>query len=128
MDKHDHDRHIGEGWVESLAWRRTSVSSVKGLMMVMMVHVYMLLYSGSYFDHLRPSRDALHHHVLQASCQEDSFGVTHSSHTLLSPIHHIGAGRWFPCSGYPSQSAKTARELRLRKEVQTTLQVLRGWR
>ena len=54
---------------------------------------YMLLYSGSYFDHLRPSRDALHHHVLQASCQEDSFGVTHSSHALLSTIHHIGAGR-----------------------------------
>ena len=63
--------------------------------------------------------------VLQASCQEDSFGVTHSSHTLLSPIHHIVAGRWFPCSGYRNQSAKTARELRLRKEVQTTLRMVR---
>ena len=86
---------------------------------------------GACFDHFRPSRDAFHHHVLQASCQDDLFGVTHSSHTLLSPIHHIGAGRWFPsdgsCSGYPSQSAKAARELRLRKAVQTTLQTLFGW-
>ena len=44
--------------------------------------MYMLLYSGSYFDHLRPIRDALHHHVLQASCQDDSFGVITAMHVV----------------------------------------------
>ena len=33
------------------------------------------------------------------------FGVTHPSHALLSPIHYIATGRWFPSdgsrSGYP---------------------------
>ena len=37
MDKLDNAIHLGEGCVESLAWRRTSASSVKGLMMVMTV-------------------------------------------------------------------------------------------
>ena len=63
---------LGEGWVESLTWRRNSVSSV----------MYMLLYSGSYFDNLRPIRDALHDHVLQASCQDDSFGVITAMHVV----------------------------------------------
>ena len=45
MDKHDHARHLGEGCVESVAWM-TSASSVKGLLMVMvmMVHVYVALF------------------------------------------------------------------------------------
>ena len=41
-----------------------------------------LLYSRSYFDHLRPIRDALHHHVLQASCQDDSIGVITAMHVV----------------------------------------------
>ena len=56
------------------------------------------------------------------------------SHALLSPINHIGAGRWFPSDGGTLdsqashlQSAETASELRLHKEAQTTLQVLSGW-
>ena len=45
MDKHDHGRHLGDGFVESVAWR-TSASSVKGLLivMVMMVHLYVALF------------------------------------------------------------------------------------
>ena len=45
MDTHDHAIHIGEGCVESVAWR-TSASSVKGLLMVMvmMVHIYVALF------------------------------------------------------------------------------------
>ena len=44
MDTHDNARHLGEGCVASLAWRRTSASSVKGLMMVMTVHLYVALF------------------------------------------------------------------------------------
>ena len=43
MDTHDNARHLGEGWVEGLAWRRTSASSANGLMMVMTVHLYVAL-------------------------------------------------------------------------------------
>ena len=45
MDKHDHARHLGEGCVESVAWR-TSASFVKGLLMVMvmMVHLYVAVF------------------------------------------------------------------------------------
>ena len=45
MDKHDNAIHLGEGCVESMAWR-TSASSVKGLLMVMvkMVHLYVALF------------------------------------------------------------------------------------
>ena len=45
MGKHDHARHLGEGCVESVAWR-TSASSVKGLLMVMvmMAHLYVTLF------------------------------------------------------------------------------------
>ena len=50
------------------------------MVMVMMVHV--LLYSGSYVDHLRPIRDALHHQVLQASSQDDSFWVITAMHVV----------------------------------------------
>ena len=44
MDKQDNARHLDEGCVESLAWRRTSASSVNGLMMVMTVHLYVALF------------------------------------------------------------------------------------
>ena len=43
MDKHDHARHLGECSVESVAWR-TSASPGKGLVMVMMVHLYVALF------------------------------------------------------------------------------------
>ena len=64
MDKHDHARHIGECCVESVAWR-TSVSSVKGLLMVMvtMVHLYVALFMVR-FRTLASIGDALNHHVL----------------------------------------------------------------
>ena len=41
MDKHYHARHLSEGCVESVDWR-TSASSVKGLLMVIVMMV--LLY------------------------------------------------------------------------------------
>ena len=49
MDKHDHARHLGEGCVESVAWR-ISASSVKGLLivMVMMVHLYVALFMARF--------------------------------------------------------------------------------
>ena len=99
----------------------------------------MLLFSGSDFDHLPTSSDALHRHILRASCKEDSFGVRHSVNALLSPIHHIGAGRWFLVDGFEAmtttldiqashlQNYKTACELPLRNEVQTAMQELCGW-
>ena len=44
MDKHDNSRHLAEGCIESLAWRRTSASSVKGLVIGMTVHLYVALF------------------------------------------------------------------------------------
>ena len=37
MDKHDNARHLGEGCKESLAWRRSSASSVEGLMVAVVL-------------------------------------------------------------------------------------------
>ena len=64
MDKHDHTRHLNEGCVESVAWR-TSASSVKSLLMVMvmMVHLYVALFMVI-VRALPPISDALHNHVL----------------------------------------------------------------
>ena len=85
----------------------------------------MLLCSGTYFDHLPPSSDALQHHVFQASYQYDSFGVTHSCHALLSRSITLGLADGFQSMAAALdiqasylQSATTACELQLRKEEQ----------
>ena len=82
MDKHDHAR---------TSWRRLGRESDMEEEFSLVCQMSddgngddgaWLLYSGSYFDHLRPIRDALCHHVLQASCQDDSFGVITAMHVV----------------------------------------------